>query len=162
MDAAAAMLSRVLPPHAVDDAVIDAIVLSACADGMTRTELEALARMAKDLPTLAGQDDAVVTDRIRESFERIERDGLDGRLRTLANASLDGDTRRRIFCAATVIQYADGQVTSAENEFLFDLADVLGLEEPTIREIVTEIETTLGAEAALSSQRSAASKREPP
>jgi tellurite resistance protein len=153
MDQTADLIARVLPSHAIDDAVIDAIVLSACADGMTKEELETLAKMVRDLPTLSGKDDGAVTERIRESFERVQRDGLDGRLRALSDTAMDGETRRRIFCAATIIQYADGRVTNEENEFLLDLADVLGLSETMVREIVSEIETTLGVDEHISSQR---------
>ena len=80
MEQAADLITRLLhlsPEQAMDDAVIDAIVLSACADGMSNAELEALTRMAKELPSLQGKDEAAVSDRIRESFERVERDGLD-------------------------------------------------------------------------------------
>jgi tellurite resistance protein len=144
MENAAGLISRVLPANAIDDVVIDAIVLSACSDGMSKEELEALATMARELPSLAGKDEAAVTDRIRESFERIERDGLEGRLKQLgADTSMDDATRRRIFCAAAIIQYADGHVTNEENEFLLDLADVLGLDEKTVREIVADIEKNL-------------------
>jgi tellurite resistance protein len=147
MENAAGILSRVLPASAIDDAVLDAIVLSACADGMSKSELDALASMAKELPSLAGQDEAAVSGRIRESFERVERDGLEGRLKALAETPMDDETRRRIFCAAAIIQYADGHVTNEENEFLLDLADVLGLDEPTVRDVVADIERGLEAPA---------------
>jgi tellurite resistance protein len=134
------MKDAVLTPEAVDDILIDAVVLSACADGMSKIELEAIAHMAKELPSLAGRDHATVTDRIRQSFERLERDGFDGRLKSFAEAPLSDETRRRVFCAAAVIQRADGHVTNEENAFLLDLADVLGLDEPRVRQLVTEIE----------------------
>lgn len=146
MENAADLISRVLPASAIDDVVIDAIVLSACADGMSKEELEALEKMVRELPSLAGQDHKAVTDRIHASFERIEQDGLEGRLKKLADESMDEDTRRRIFCAAAIIQYADGHVTNEENEFLLDLADVLGLDETRVREIIAEIEKSLGLE----------------
>ncbi len=70
MENAADLISRVLPASAIDDVVIDAIVLSACADGMSKEELEALEKMVRELPSLAGQDHKAVTDRIHASFER--------------------------------------------------------------------------------------------
>lgn len=145
MENASFILSRVLPQAAIDDTIIDAIVLSACADGMSKEELEALAKMARELPSLAGEPDEAVTDRIRQSFERVERDGLEGRLKQLDVALMDETTRRTIFMAAAVIQYADGQVTTEENEFMLDLADVLGLEEHAVREVREEIERNLPA-----------------
>jgi len=137
------LLSRMLPQGAMDDAVLDAIVLSACSDGMTGTELEALAQMASELPSLAGRDQAAVTERIRQSFERVERDGLEGRLRAFGGESFDDRTRRRIFLAAALVQYADGRVTASENEFLLDLSGVLGLDDATVADVLADIERNL-------------------
>lgn len=144
MEKAAELLAKVLPASSIDDAVLDAIALSVCADGVTQEELEALTRMARELPSLEGRSDADVEASVRAAFERIHRDGLEGRLRALGEADLDADARRRVFCAATIVQYADGHVTNEENEFLLDLADVLGLDEVKVREIVAEIERELG------------------
>jgi tellurite resistance protein len=144
MENTADLITRVLSPDAIDDAVLDAIVLSACADGMSKTELEALEEMAKQLPSLAGKDEGAVLDRIRASFERVEKEGLEGRLKTLAHESMDTSARRRVFTAATIIQYADGQVTNEENEFLLDLADVLKLDASVVKDVVDEIERSVG------------------
>lgn len=129
----------------VDDAVLDAIALSACADGVTNDELVVLLRMARELPTLKGRPPEEIDGRVRASFDRITEDGLEGRLEKLGKAAFDDATRRKIFCAAAVVQYADGKVTNEENEFLLDLADVLGLDETRVRDIVAEIERELGA-----------------
>lgn len=130
---------------AIDDAVLDAIALSACADGVTGDELVVLIRMARELPTLRGKPAEVVDARVKASFDRVDADGLEGRLKKLGEAPMDDDTRRRIFCAAAIVQYADGHVTNEENEFLLDLADVLGLDETRVRDIIAEIENELGA-----------------
>lgn len=130
---------------AIDDAVLDAIALSACADGVTNDELVVILRMARELPSLKGRPPAEIDARVRASFDRLTEDGLEGRLERLGKATFDEATRRKIFCAAAVVQYADGQVTNEENEFLLDLADVLGLDEARVRDIVEEIERELGA-----------------
>ncbi|MBS2013100.1 MAG: TerB family tellurite resistance protein [Deltaproteobacteria bacterium] len=127
----------------VDDAILDAITLSACADGVNRAELAALLRMARQLPTLEGRPHPEIDARVHAAFARVEADGLEGRLAGLAKASFDDDARRRIFCAAAVVQYADGLVTNEENEFLLDLADVLGLDDMRVQEILAEIEAEL-------------------
>jgi tellurite resistance protein len=144
MENTADLITRVLAPDAIDDAVLDAIVLSACADGMSKSELEALEQMAKELPSLAGKDEGLILDRIRASFERVEKEGLEGRLKSLAHESMDALARRRIFTAATIIQYADGHVTNEENEFLLDLADVLKLDAAIVKDVVDEIERSVG------------------
>jgi|GEM_PF-2831619 len=128
-----------------EDAVLDAIALSACADGVTNDELVVLLRMARELPSLKGRPPAEVDERVRASFERLAADGLEARLKQLGNTSFDDGTRRRMFAAAAVVQYADGHVTNEENEFLLDLADVLGLDETRVRDVVEEIERELGA-----------------
>ena len=130
----------------VDDAILDAITLSACADGVSKEELTALLRMARQLPTLEGKSLPEIDARVHAAFARVEADGLEGRLAKLANDSFDDVARRRIFCAAAVVQYADGRVTDQENEFLLDLADVLGLDDMRTQEILAENEAELPKE----------------
>lgn len=146
MENAAGLLAKVLPPGARDDAVLDAVVLSSCADGVTRSELDALSRMARELPSLRDASDDEVAARVRASFDRIEAAGLEESLRALGDAGKDEEAKRQIFSAAVIIQYADGHVTKEENEFLLDLADVLGLSETKVRELVSSVERELGLE----------------
>ncbi|HEY8078258.1 MAG TPA: TerB family tellurite resistance protein [Labilithrix sp.] len=138
------LIKKMLPDAVVDDAVLDAIALSACADGVVKEEMDAMRRMARELPSSRSLDEAAIEARIEASFARIHDDGLDARLEAIANAALDDDTRKRMFTAAAIVQYADGHVTNEENEFLLDLADALGLDEARVRAIVSEIEKQLG------------------
>lgn len=128
----------------LDDAVLDAIALSACADGVSKEELAAIRKMARELPSSRDLSEQDVDSRIEASFARIHDDGLEERLRKIAETAIDDDTRRRMFTAAAIVQYADGKVTNEENEFLLDFADVLGLTEARVREIIDEIERELG------------------
>jgi len=130
----------------VDDAILDAITLSACADGVSKEELTALLRMARQLPTLEGKSLSEIDARVHAAFARVEADGLEGRLAKLTKDSFDDVARRRIFCAAAVVQYADGRVSDQENEFLLDLADALGLDDMRTQEILAEIEAELPKE----------------
>ncbi len=143
-DAAAGLLAKMLPGAVADDAVLDAIALSACADGVSKEEIDAIRRMARELPSSRDLTEADLDARIEASFARIHDDGLEARLEAIAKTALDDATRRRMFTAAAIVQYADGRVTNEENEFLLDLADVLGLTEARVREIVDEIERQLG------------------
>jgi tellurite resistance protein len=129
-----------------DDAILDAIALSACADGVTNVELVAILRIARELPTMRDRPPAEIDERVHAAFDRLTADGLEGRLQALGKTEMDDATRQRMFCAAAVVQYADGQVTSSENEFLLDLADVLQLDDTTVRKIVADIELELGIE----------------
>jgi tellurite resistance protein len=153
MTVAADLLSRVLEDTPIDDAILDAIALSACADGVTNVELVAILRIARELPSLRGREPAEIDARVHAAFDRLTADGLEGRLKALGDAALDDPTRRRMFTAAAVVQYADGQVTNAENEFLLDLADVLGLDDAKVSGIIAEIETELGVEPGALSER---------
>ncbi len=153
MTVAADLLSKVLEGAPIDDAVLDAIALSACADGVTNVELVAILRIARELPSLRDREPAEIDARVHAAFDRLTADGLEGRLKALGDAALDEQTRRRMFTAAAVVQYADGQVTNAENEFLLDLADVLGLDDAKVNGIIAEIETELGIEPGALSER---------
>jgi tellurite resistance protein len=153
MTVAADLLSKVLEDTPIDDAILDAIALSACADGVTNVELVAILRIARELPSLRDREPAEIDARVHAAFDRLTTDGLEGRLKALGEAALDDQTRRRMFTAAAVVQYADGQVTNAENEFLLDLADVLGLDDAKVNGIIAEIETELGIEPGALSER---------
>jgi tellurite resistance protein len=153
MTVAADLLSKVLSDTPIDDAILDAIALSACADGVTNVELVAILRIARELPSLRDRPPAEIDARVHASFDRLAADGLEGRLQALGEAKLDEGTRRRMFTAAAIVQYADGQVTNAENELLLDLADVLGLDDTKVNAIIAEIETELGIEPGALSER---------
>jgi len=128
----------------LDDAVLDAIALSACADGVSKEELVAIRNMARELPSSHDLSESELDSRIEASFARIHDDGVEERLKKVAETAIDDETRKRMFTAAAIVQYADGKVTNEENEFLLDFADVLGLTESRVREIVDEIERELG------------------
>ena len=143
---AAGLIAKVLPDTPIDDALLDAIALSACADGVTNDELVAILSIARELPTLRDRPPAEIDERVHAAFDRLTADGLETRLQALGKTEMDDATKRRMFCAAAVVQYADGRVTSSENEFLLDLQDVLGLTDASVSEIITDIERELGIE----------------
>lgn len=143
MPDAAELIAKVLSDTPIDDAILDAIALSACADGVSNVELVAILRIARELPSLRDKPPAEIDARVHAAFDRLTTDGLEARLAALGKAGHDEPTRRHMFCAAAVVQYADGEVTSQENEFLLDLADVLGLDDATVEKIVAEIEAHL-------------------
>jgi tellurite resistance protein len=143
MENAADLLSRVLPSAALDDAVLDAIVLSSCADGLTKGELGTVTALARVLPSLRDQSNDVVTARVRATFERIEATGLEDALGALGENVKGDDAKKQVFTAAVIVQLADGHLTNEENAFLLDLADVLGLDETSVRKIRSEIESVL-------------------
>jgi len=153
MTVAADLIAKVLSDTPIDDAILDAIALSACADGVTNAELVAILRIARELPSLRELPPAEIDARVHASFDRLSADGLEGRLQALGKTPMDEATRRHMFTAAAVVQYADGQVTNAENEFLLDLADVLGLDDAKVNAIIAEIETELGIEPGALSER---------
>lgn len=137
------LVAKVLADAPIDDTILDAIALSACADGVTNVELVAILRIARELPSLRDSAPAEIDARVHAAFDRLTADGLEGRLQALGKTEMDDETRRRVFSAAVVVQYADGHVTNAENEFLLDLADVLGLDDAHVTAIVADIEREL-------------------
>jgi tellurite resistance protein len=144
MASAGELLAKFLPDETLDEALLDVIALSACADGVARSELDALTRMARELPSCRSLSTEELDARVRAAFDRLEKEGLEERLRQLGELPMDAEVRRRMFTAAAIVQYADGHVTNEENEFLLDLADTLRLDEVKVREIVDEIEADLG------------------
>jgi tellurite resistance protein len=153
MTVAADLIAKVLSDTPIDDAILDAIALSACADGVTNAELVAILRIARELPSLKDRHPAEIDAQVHAAFDRLTTEGLEGRLAALGKTTMDEATRRHMFTAAAVVQYADGQVTNAENEFLLDLADVLGLDDTKVNAIIAEIETELGIEPGALSER---------
>jgi tellurite resistance protein len=142
---AAGALAKVLPAAAIDDAVLDTIVIAACADGVTKDELDAIGRMARELPSLKRLTEQEVTTRLEGSYQRIHTDGLEGRLKAIASSPLDQGAKRQIFQAAAVMQYADGKVSAQENAFLEDLASALALDASTVIELLDEVEEALAS-----------------
>jgi tellurite resistance protein len=143
MENAADLLAKVLPAAGLDDAVLDAIVLSSCADGLAKGELSTVTELARRLPSLRDSSKDDVDARVRTAFERVEATGLEETLRGLADQVKGDDARKQVFTAAVIVQLADGHVTNEENAFLLDLADVLGLDETHVRKIRSEIEAVL-------------------
>ena len=146
MTDAADLVAKVLGDAPIDDAILDAIALSACADGVSNVELVAILRLARELPTLRDRPPEEVDARVHASFDRLTSEGLAARLEALGKVPADDATRRRMFAAAAVVQYADGLVTNEENEFLLDLADALGLDDAKVAAIIAEIERELDIE----------------
>jgi len=146
MTDAADLVAKVLGDAPIDDAILDAIALSACADGVSNVELVAILRLARELPTLRGRPPEEIDARVHASFDRLSSEGLEARLEALGKGPTDAATRRRMFAAAAVVQYADGLVTNEENEFLLDLAEALGLDDAKVAEIIAEIERELDIE----------------
>jgi tellurite resistance protein len=136
-------LAKVLPAAAIDDAVLDTIVIAACADGVSKEELLAIGRMARELPSLKRLTDQEVATRLEASYERIHADGLEGRLKAIAASPLDEKAKREIYAAAAVMQYADGKVSAQENAFLEDLASALGLDAGAVAELLRDVERAL-------------------
>lgn len=136
-------LAKLLPAKELDDAVLDTIVIAACADGLTKDEIVAIGQMARELPSFERLAEAEVAARLEASYERIHRDGLKGRLDTIARAPMNDAAKRQIYQAAAIMQYADGKVSPQENAFLEDLASALGLDASTVIELLDEVEAAL-------------------
>lgn len=145
MENAAGLLAKLLPADGPDEAVLDAIVLSSCADGLSKGELGTVTRLAGAIHSLRASSKEAVEVRVRAAFERIEAAGLEEALRALGDKIEGDDAKKHVFTAAVIVQFADGHLTNEENEFLLDLADVLGLDETHVRMITSEIEAALGA-----------------
>lgn len=146
MSETADLVTKVIGDLPVDDAVLDAIALSACADGVSNVELVAIIRLARELPSLSNRPAEEIDARIHAAFDRLTAEGLEARVQALGKMAMDEAAKRRVFAAAAVIQYADGLVTNEENEFLLDLADSLGLDDAKVAEVIAEIERELDIE----------------
>jgi tellurite resistance protein len=83
-------------------------------------------RLAGALPALRGASKEAIAEQVRSAFERVEASGLEGALRSLGEKVEGDEAKTQVFTAAVIVQFADGHLTNEENEFLLDLADVLG------------------------------------
>lgn len=133
-----------LPPGGVDDeTVLEVMALSACADGVNRDELDAIATLAKELPSFQGLDASAVKEKVEAAFSRLDEAGLEPSLKAIAARATDAAAKKRIFYAAAIVQHADGRLSNQENELLLDLADALGLDDDTSHAIANEIAKAL-------------------
>ncbi len=136
-----------LPSGGIDDeTILEVLALSACADGVNRDELDAIAALAKELPSFTALDAAAVKEKVEAAFGRLDEAGLEESLKAIAARATDAAAKRRVFYAAAIVQHADGRVSNQENELLLDLADALGLDDDTSRDIANEIAKALDDE----------------
>lgn len=162
MENAVDLLARAPPSAGLDDAVLDAIVLSSCADGLAKGELDTVTQLAAALPSFARcairaeTSWASASDRRSKGSTRWASKTRSARL----GEKVEGvDAKKQVFTAAVVVQIADGHLTNEENALLLDLADVLGLDETSVRKIRSEMESVLGAPKSVTSERSEQEER---
>ena len=136
-----------MPPGPDDDTVLEVMALSACADGVNREELDAIATLAKELPSYRALDAATLKARVEDAFAWLDETGLEASLLAIAGRAKDDAAKKRVFYAGAIVQHADGRLSNQENEFLLDLADALGLDDETSRAIAAEIANALSEDS---------------
>ena len=122
-------------------AVIDTICLSLASDGyITEEEQEAaVAILTRDLEITAQEAQDLAT----RAFSRIQTNGLEASMASIAEAIVSPGDRRALLEAAAVVQYVDDTITPEEDDFLYQFADCLGIEHDEVDAIVDRVEADL-------------------
>lgn len=136
------LLSRYFSDELSDahQALVDAICLSILADGEVSREGEEVAVNVVTELTEMDSDDA--SGLVRNSFKRIKADP-DDVLHTVADKLTTQEEIVGVFFAAAWVQYLDGEISTEEDSFLYTLADVLGLDEEEVEDILAEVEENI-------------------
>lgn len=127
-------------PESVYPALIDAMCLSAWADGeVAQEEQQAIIDVIAGLPAYYGYEDEAATV-VHDAFERINEYGWDAILDETVNALYNTQQAEDAFVMAAMIQYADGEVDSYEDSFLWDFGGRMGLEPGSMEALMSEAE----------------------
>lgn len=127
-------------PESVYPALIDAMCLSAWADGeVAEEEHQTIIDVIAGLPAYYGYEDEAASA-AQESFARIDSYGWDAILEETINALYDTQQAEDAFVMAAMIQYADGEVDSYEDSFLWDFGGRMGLEPGQMEQLMAEAE----------------------
>ncbi len=137
-----AMLSQYFGDELNDShkALVDAVCLSILADGkITKEEEEVAINFLAEMTELETKDAAKL---VRSAFERISRDS-DEVLQAIPDKLSTAEEIEGVFFAAAWVQYMDGEISTEEDSFLYTLADVLGLDDEEVEEILAAVEENI-------------------
>jgi tellurite resistance protein len=130
-----------------EQALVDAMCLSVCADGeVTDHELMRAQELASQLPGLRGQPQETIDGYLERSFSALRLDGFDGVMKNVARTLREPAQREEAFTLAALVQYADGRIEEVENQFLAALRDAFQIAPDRADAIVADVEKQLYGE----------------
>ena len=106
--------------QAQSDALVEIMVIAACVDGILAPgEAEALATQILATPGFEKLDNKGLMRTVEQVIERVSRDGIGPRLKTIAGTLGDRTAlREEAFMLATLFVLYDGEVAEEEQSFL--------------------------------------------
>jgi tellurite resistance protein len=124
---------RAWTPGPVQDALVETMCLAACVDGiLEEDEARALALQIRATPGFTHLDDRQLAAAIQEILGRAGRDGVEARVRTIAEElGHDRSTREEAYALATLFVLFDGFVGNEEQRFLDLLQKHLAIPDDT-------------------------------
>jgi uncharacterized tellurite resistance protein B-like protein len=128
------LYSRISGLDVPQRAAVDAVCLSVVSDGeMSDEEHETSVAYIAEMLDISDEDAAKTVDHV---FERIEEEGADAVLASIAERLSDHESRRLVFLAAAFIQHLVGHLDDGEDDLLDQLAAAFDLSDEDVEELL--------------------------
>lgn len=115
-------------------AAVDAVCLSVVSDGeMSDEEHEAASAYVAEMMDTSDEEASRIVDQV---FERIEEEGADALIASIAERLAEGDARRMAFLAAAFVQYLMGHLDDGDDDFVMQLSSALDLSDDEVEELL--------------------------
>lgn len=114
---------RETPTPEQSSALVETMIMAACVDGVLAPgEADALATQILATPGFEGLDNEGLKRTVEEVIERVSKDGIVNRIKTIARVLGDRPAlREEAFMLATLFVLYDGEVADEEQSFLNEL-----------------------------------------
>jgi hypothetical protein len=124
-------------------AAVDAVCLAVVSDGeMSDEEHERCVDYVAEMMDLPDDEASVIVDQV---FERLEEEGLDAVVTSVAERLADVESKRLVYLGAAYIQHLVGHLDDGEDDFLELLASELHLSEDEVEELYALAEENAAA-----------------
>jgi hypothetical protein len=115
-------------------AATDAICLAVVSDGeMSDDEHETSVEYIAEMMDTSDEEASRIVD---QTFERIEEEGAEAVMASVAERLADRESRRLVFLGAAFVQYLVGHLDDGQDDFVDQLANALELTDEDVEELL--------------------------
>lgn len=112
---------------------IETMLIMISADGeIADAEMSQFMDQLRNRPELDGMSWRALDEHVRTAFSIIKRDGVEQRLKTIADALPSHDARRGALSMALSVAVGDGSLSPAEHTVMQMIQDAFGLTDPDV------------------------------